>query len=435
MTTVDTGVAGGVSFALTDEQKELRALARSFAENEIRPRAAECDEHQTHATDIIAKAHEIGLMNLHLPEWLGGPELPCFDGMLVGEELNWGCSGIGTSIGANGLGAGPILIAGTDEQKKQWLGPLVEAPILGCFGLTEPGAGSDVSGIQTTAVARGDEYVINGSKMFITNAGHASWMVCFASTDRSKGAKGLTAFVVPMDTPGVTIEKHLDKMGQRATDTSAVAFQDVVVPAANRLGAEGEGFKIAMQTLDFTRPGTAIGAVGVAQAAFELAVEYTKERSQFGMPIAMNQGVSFLVADMATEIEAARLLCWQAGWMIDAGFGPQGDEVLVVRQALLRRHGDEGDDRRGPGLRRLRLHEGVSGREADARREAVPDLRGHVADPAARDRQGDLPGLEERGRGSAEPTRLGERLQPLLRGCRPPRILCQWLVPADGPLR
>ena len=321
MATVETGVAGGVSFALTDEQKELRALARSFAEKEIRPRAAECDEHQTHAADIVAKAHEVGLMNVHLPEWLGGPELPCFDGMLIGEELNWGCSGIGTSIGANGLAAGPILIAGSDEQKKQWLGPLVEAPILGCFGLTEPGAGSDVSGIQTTAILRGDEYVINGSKMFITNAGHASWMVCFASTDPTKGHKGLSAFVVPMDTPGVTIEKHLDKMGQRATDTSAVAFQDVVVPAANRLGAEGEGFKIAMQTLDFSRPGTAVGAVGVAQAAFELSVEYTKERVQFGMPVAMNQGVSFLVADMATEIEAARLLTWQAAWMIDAGWG------------------------------------------------------------------------------------------------------------------
>jgi acyl-CoA dehydrogenase len=146
-------------------------------------------------------------------------------------------------------------------------------------------------------------------------------MVCFASTDRSKGHKGLTALVIPMDTPGVTIEKHLDKMGQRATDTSAVAFQDVVVPAANRLGEEGEGFKIAMQTLDFTRPGTAVGAVGVAQAAFELSVEYTKERVQFGMPIAMNQGVSFLVADMATEIEAARLLTWQAAWMIDQGRG------------------------------------------------------------------------------------------------------------------
>ena len=157
--------------------------------------------------------------------------------------------------------------------------------------------------------------------MFITNAGQASWIVCFASTDRSKGHKGLSAFVIPMDAEGVTIEKHLDKMGQRATDTSAVAFQDVVVPEANRLGGEGDGFKIAMQTLDFTRPGTAVGAVGVAQAAYELAVDYAKERVQFGMPIAMNQGVSFLVADMATEIEAARLLTWQAAWMIDQGYG------------------------------------------------------------------------------------------------------------------
>jgi acyl-CoA dehydrogenase len=321
MTTVEASVEGGVSFALTDEQKDLRALARSFAEKEIRPHAAEYDEHQTHPSDIIAKAHEVGLMNLHLPEWLGGPELSAFDGMLVGEELNWGCSGIGTSIGANGLAAGPILIAGTEEQKKRWLGQLVEAPVLGCFGLTEPGAGSDVSGIQTTAVRQGDEYVVNGSKMFITNAGHASWMVCFASTEPGKGHRGLSAFVIPMDAEGVTIEKHLDKMGQRSTDTSAVAFQDVVVPAANLLGAEGDGFKIAMQTLDFTRPGTAVGAVGVAQAAYELAVEYTKERVQFGMPVAMNQGVSFLVADMATEIEAARLLTWQAAWMIDAGWG------------------------------------------------------------------------------------------------------------------
>ena len=321
MATIETGVAGGVSFALTDEQRELRALAREFAEKEIRPKAAEYDEHQTHPADIIAKAHDVGLMNLHVPESLGGPELSCFAGVLVGEELNWGCSGIGTSLVANGLGAGPILVAGTEEQKKQWLAPLLDAPILGCFGLTEPGAGSDVSGIQTTAERRGDEYVINGSKMFITNAGHASWMVVFASTDRSKGHRGLSAFVVPMDTDGVTIEKHLDKMGQRSTDTSAVAFQDVVVPAANRLGEEGEGFKIAMQTLDFTRPGTAIGAVGVAQAAYELALDYAKERTQFGMPIAMNQGVSFLVADMATEIEASRLLCWQAAWMIDQGLG------------------------------------------------------------------------------------------------------------------
>jgi acyl-CoA dehydrogenase len=170
-------------------------------------------------------------------------------------------------------------------------------------------------------VRKGGDYVVNGSKMFITNAGQASWIVCFASTDKSKSHRGLSAFVIPMDSDGVTIEKHLDKMGQRATDTSAVAFQEVVVPEANRLGEEGDGFKIAMQTLDFTRPGTAVGAVGVAQAAYELAVDYAKERVQFGMPIAMNQGVSFLVADMAAEIEAARLLTWQAAWMIDQGYG------------------------------------------------------------------------------------------------------------------
>ena len=240
MATVEARVSGGVSFALSEEQRELRALARSFAEKEIRPKAAEYDEHQTHPADIIAKAHAVGLMNLHIPESLGGPELPCFDGMLVGEELNFGCSGIGTSMSSNGLAAGPILIAGSEAQKREWLAPLLEAPILGCFGLTEPGAGSDVSGIQTTAVRRGDEYVLNGSKMFITNAGHASWMVCFVSTDRSKGHRGLTALVVPMDTQGVTIEKHLDKMGQRSTDTSAVAFVDAVVPATNRLGEEGE---------------------------------------------------------------------------------------------------------------------------------------------------------------------------------------------------
>ena len=321
MTTVETGAASGVSFGLTDEQRELRALAREFAEKEIRPHAAEHDEHQTHPAEIVRKAHELGLMNLHLPESLGGPELSTFDGILVGEELNWGCSGIGTSILANGLASGPILVAGTEEQKRTWLAPLVSEPILGCFGLSEPGAGSDVSGIQTTAVREGDEYRLNGSKLFITNAGPASWIVCFASTDRAQGHRGLSAFVVPMDAEGVTIEKHLDKMGQRATDTSAVAFQDVVVPAANLLGGEGDGFKIAMQTLDFTRPGTAIGAVGVAQAAYELARDYAKERVQFGMPIAMNQGVSFLVADMAAEIEAARLLTWQAAWMLDQGYG------------------------------------------------------------------------------------------------------------------
>ena len=311
--------AGGVSFALTDEQKALRRLAHEFAEKVMRPRAAEYDEHSTHPADVIAKAHELGLLNAHVPAEYGGLELSGFDGMLIGEELAWGCSGMATSIVANALGTAPLLVAGTDEQKRRFVAPLVDEPILCSFALTEPNAGSDVSGIQTTAVRHGDEYVLNGSKMFITNAGHAAWLVVFASTDRSKGHRGLSAFVVPADLDGVVVERHLDKMGQRATDTSAIAFQDVRVPAANRLGEEGEGFKIAMRTLDFTRPGTAAGAVGVAQAAYEHAVRYAKERVQFGQPIAMNQGVNFLIADMATEIEAARLLVWQAAWLLDQG--------------------------------------------------------------------------------------------------------------------
>jgi len=317
--TIEQEVAGGVSFALTGEQEALRELAREFAEKEIRPKAAEYDVHSTHPVDLIEKAHELGLMNVHVPEEYGGLGLPGFDGMLMGEELNWGCSGIATSIGANTLGAAPVLIAGTDSQKREWIAPLIAEPLLCSFGLSEPNAGSDVSAIQTTAVRHGDEYVLNGSKMFITNAGRAAWLVVFASTDKGKGHRGLSAFIVPTDADGVVLEKHLDKMGQRATDTSAIAFGDVRVPAANRLGAEGEGFKIAMKTLDSTRPGTAAGAVGVAKAAFDLAVQYARERVQFGQPIAMNQGVSFLVADMATEIEAARLLVWQAAWLQDRG--------------------------------------------------------------------------------------------------------------------
>jgi acyl-CoA dehydrogenase len=319
MAAIDQGT--GVSFGLTNEQRSLRELAREFALNEIRPRERECDEGMAHPADVIAKAHAVGLMNLHVPEEFGGPALSTFDGMLVGEELYWGCSGIGTSITANGLGAGPVILAGSDQQKARWLPPLLESPILCSFGLSEPGAGSDVASLKTTAVREGDEYVINGSKTFITNAGYAAWTVVFAKTDPKGGAKGMSAFIVPMDAPGVTIEQHLDKMGQRATDTSAFALQDVRVPDENRLGDEGDGFKIAMATLDVTRPGTAIGAVGVGQAAYEHSVAYAKERVTFDVPIAMHQGVNFMIADMATEIEAARLLCWQAAWMLDQGHG------------------------------------------------------------------------------------------------------------------
>jgi len=321
MSTIEYGTATGVSFALTDEQKALRELAREFAEKEIRPKEREYDEQMQHPADVIAKAHEVGLMNLHVPEEYGGLGLSSFDGMLVGEELNWGCSGIGTSASANGLGSAPVLLFGSDEQKAAWLQPLVESPILCSFGLSEAGAGSDVAALKTTAVREGGEYVLNGSKTFITNAGYAAWTVVFAKTDPRAGSKGMSAFIVPMNTPGVSIETHLEKMGQRATDTSAFALQDVHVPAANRIGEEGDGFKIAMATLDFTRPGTAIGAVGVAQAAYEHSVAYAKERVTFDMPIAMHQGVNFMIADMATEIEAARLLTWQASWMLDQGYG------------------------------------------------------------------------------------------------------------------
>jgi acyl-CoA dehydrogenase len=314
-----TETTSGVSFALSDEQRALRDLAREFAEKEIRPVAADYDERSQHPGDVIAKAHEVGLMNPHVPEEYGGPGLRAFEQILIGEELAWGCSGIATSMVANILGSLPVLVAGSDEQKREWLPPLIEEPLLCSFALTEPGAGSDVSAIQTTALRRGDEYVLNGSKMFISNAGQAAWFVVFASTDPEAGHRGLSAFVVPADADGVVVERHLDKLGQRATDTSALAFQEVRVPVSSRLGDEGEGFKIAMRTLDLTRPGTAAGAVGVARAAFEHAVDYAKNRVQFGQPIAINQGVNFLVADMAAEIEAARLLTWQAAWLIDQG--------------------------------------------------------------------------------------------------------------------
>jgi len=314
-----SGISSGISFALSDEQRALRELAREFADKEIRPVAADYDERSQHPGDVVAKAHEVGLMNPHVPEEYGGLGLSAFEQILVGEELAWGCSGIATTIVANILGSLPVILAGSEAQTREWLTPLLEEPLLCSFALTEPGAGSDVSAIKTTAKRDGGDYVLTGSKMFITNAGQAAWFVVFASTEPEAGHRGLSAFIVPADSNGVVVEQHLDKLGQRATDTSALAFQEVRVPAANRLGEEGEGFKTAMRTLDLTRPGTAAGAVGVARAAFEHAVEYSKSRIQFGQPIAMNQGVNFLVADMAAEIEAARLLTWQAAWLIDQG--------------------------------------------------------------------------------------------------------------------
>jgi acyl-CoA dehydrogenase len=308
-----------VGFDLTPEQVALQDTAHRFAANEIRPVAAECDRDGRFPEEVFRKGFEVGLMTAFIPESLGGLGLGSFEACLIEEELGWGCAGIASSLTAVGLALGPVRVAGTDEQKERFVAPFAAELGYASFCLTEPGAGSDAGGIKTTARPDGDAYVLNGRKCFITNAAHASQYTVFASTDRSKGHKGLTAFVVPRELPGVSVGRKEDKMGQRASETSDVLFEDVRVPVANRIGAEGEGFRIAMMTLDRARPSIAAMAVGVARAAFEHATRYAKERVQFGMPIAMNQSIHFLLAEMAMDIEAARLLAWKSAWMLDQG--------------------------------------------------------------------------------------------------------------------
>jgi len=308
-----------IGFDLTQEQTALQDMARKFATNEIRPRAVECDHAGTFPEDIIEKAFGLGLMSGYIPEEYGGLGLKALDTCIIEEELAWGCSGIATSMTCNGLALTPILVSGTEDQKKRFVAPFAEKLQYASFCLTEPGAGSDAGGIATTAKKEGDHYLLNGRKCFITNGSYASQYTVFASTDRSKGHKGLSAFIVPRSLPGVSVGKKEDKMGQRASDTADVLFEDVKVPVENLLGKEGEGFKIAMITLDYARPTVAAMGVGVARAAFELAMQYSKERTQFGVPIAMNQAIHFLLADMAMDIEAARLLTYKGAWILDEG--------------------------------------------------------------------------------------------------------------------
>jgi acyl-CoA dehydrogenase len=307
-----------VEFTLTDEQKNLREMAHDFAEKEIRPVAWEFDKEGTWPQEILEKAWEVGLMNTHIPEEYGGAGAGYFDGCLIEEELSWGCSGIQTSLGCNGLATAPVIMGGSEEIKREYLGRLTEAPLLASFCLTEPDAGSDVSGMRTSAVRQGDKYVINGSKCFITNGGYANWYTVFAKTDKEAGHRGISAFVVPRDA-GVVVDKKEDKLGQRASNTATISFNDVEVPADHMIGEENKGFKLAMATLDRTRPGVAAMATGIARAAFEFATDYSKERVQFGVPIAMHQAIQFIIADMATEIEAARLLTWKSAVMLDNG--------------------------------------------------------------------------------------------------------------------
>jgi acyl-CoA dehydrogenase len=308
-----------VDFTLTDEQKDMREMAHDFAEKEIRPVAWEYDKEGTWPQDIIDKAWEVGLMNTHLPEEYGGPGLDYLTGVVIEEEIGWGCSGIGTSLSCNGLATAPILLGGSEEVKKKYLGMLSEGPKLASFCLTEPDAGSDVSGMRTTAVKKGNQWVINGSKCFITNGGYADYYTVYAKTDKEAGHRGISAFVVDRHLDGVTVDKKEDKLGQRASNTATISFNDVAIPEENLLAEENKGFKLAMMTLDRTRPGVAAMAVGIARAAFEFARDYSKERVQFGVPIAMHQAIQFMIADMATKIEAARLLTWQGAALLDSG--------------------------------------------------------------------------------------------------------------------
>lgn len=308
-----------ISFELNEEQKALQELTRKFALNEIRPVAADCDRDSRFPTEVLRKAWENGLLNDCIPHAYGGLGLGVIDSCLIIEEVAYGCGGVATSLFCNNLALAPILVAGNEEQKKKYFGQFVNEFHLGSFCLSEPGAGSDVSGMSCRVKREGDHYVLNGAKQWITNAGHASLFVVFATLDPAKKHRGICAIIVDAKTPGITLGKKEDKMGQRASDTRAVMFDNVRVPVANLLGAEGEGFKIAMQAMDRTRPSIGAMGVGAARAALEHCIRYARERVTFGKPLSEHQAIAFMIADMAKDIDASRLLTWQAAWLVDQG--------------------------------------------------------------------------------------------------------------------
>ena len=311
-----------VDFQLTDEQEQMRQLAHKFAEQDIRPRSTSYDESEETPWDVIHKAGQIGLTSFAYPEEYGGGGVTSvLTSCLVAEELPWGCLGIATAIIGAGLAAVPIMLAGDPEQKARYLPWFCDANKvrLGAFALTEPEAGSDAASLSTLAVRQGDHYVLDGQKRFITHGGIADLYVIFATVDRSQGYRGITAFIVEANTPGLSAGKKEKKMGMRACHTGDVILQDVQVPVENRLGEEGKGFYIAMQCFEHTRPTVAACAVGVARAAYEYGMDYAKQRVQFGKPILAKQAIRFMLADMLTEIDAARLLTWRAAWMADRG--------------------------------------------------------------------------------------------------------------------
>jgi acyl-CoA dehydrogenase len=308
----------GIGFTLTEEQKLLQQMAREFTRNEIIPVAKEYDKNHQFPWPVIRKAQELGLTIMTIPKAYGGSGLSMLEECIVTEELAYGCSGMSTSITLNGLAVMPLLLAGSEEQKRVYCGRLVKGE-MSAYCLSEAAAGSDVAGIQTLARREGEAYVINGSKTFITNASVADWFAVFAYTNPEAKYKGMSCFVVDRKTPGVSVAKPFDKLGQRASDTAEVIFDNVRVPAANLIGKEGEGFFIAMKVFDRSRVPTAIGAVGVARRALEECVQFAKERKTMGKPIWQHQAVGHMIADMAMNVEAARLVVWQAAAECDRG--------------------------------------------------------------------------------------------------------------------
>ena len=305
-----------MNFGLTREQELVRQMVREFAVNEVKPIAAEIDETERFPMENVKKMAELGMMGIPFPKELGGAGGDVLSYIITVEELSKVCGTTGVIVSAHtSLCASLLYENGTPSQKEKYLIPLAKGEKIGAFGLTEPGAGTDAAGQQTTAVLDGDNYILNGSKIFITNGGVADTFIVFAMTDKSQGTRGISAFIVEKDFPGFSIGKKEDKLGIRASSTTELIFENCVVPKENLIGKEGKGFGIAMKTLDGGRIGIAAQALGIAEGAYEEAVKYMKERKQFGRPLSALQGLQWMIAEMETKIEAAKLLVYKAAWL------------------------------------------------------------------------------------------------------------------------
>ena len=308
-----------LNFEVTKEQRDLVENTRRFTKERIIPVAGEADQTGKFPKEVFDEAWELGLVAPIIPEEAGGLGLHEVEHVLITEELAYGCTGIQTSMTANALAATPLIIAGTEEQKKKYLGMLTSEPCFAAYAITEPAAGSDAAGIQCRATQKGDEWVLNGEKCYITNGSWARWYIVFATVDPSLRHKGIMAFVVDRDSEGVSVGKKEDKLGQRASDTATIHFEDVVVPKANVIAEAGQGFKVAMQTFDRTRPDIGAGACGLMRRALDESIAFAKERKTFGVPISEHQMVQHMIAEMAIKYNATRLLVQKAAWMVDQG--------------------------------------------------------------------------------------------------------------------